>query len=286
VNLPELELRAASNDLIGIFKGISNEDYHAGPGVSRSSFDLIDRSVMHYDTRKNKETKARAMGTWFHTMMLEPEQVASSWVIGPAGVNWGTIKYGDLAEANPGRQVVPQDIYDQFCQQRERAMRKPRVRQFIETGINELTGYHRDMETGMLVKVRPDQFCPDFRILTDWKTSDDASPAQFTKDLANYGYVRQGAHNLDSFNASYRQENHKKFNVDPGDVVDTFVLIVSETVEPYECALYVLHPEDLAIARVMNRNSLYKLAQARQTGSSQAYPDEIQTLRAPGWWGR
>lgn len=62
----------------GIYDNITNEQYHGGPGISKSGLDLIHRSPMHYQfatsaANDNEPTPAQALGTAFHMLLLEPE---------------------------------------------------------------------------------------------------------------------------------------------------------------------------------------------------------------------
>lgn len=62
----------------GIYHNISNEDYHGGEGISKSGLDLIAKSPAHYKAvidgiTVREPTKAQALGTAFHELLLEPE---------------------------------------------------------------------------------------------------------------------------------------------------------------------------------------------------------------------
>ena len=62
----------------GIYYGISNENYHAGPGISKSQLDDIADTPALYLWRKNApvdttKTKTLDLGTAFHCRVLEPE---------------------------------------------------------------------------------------------------------------------------------------------------------------------------------------------------------------------
>lgn len=69
----------------GIYDNITNHDYHKGPGISKSGLDLIAQSPAHYYHAKNaandnEPTAAQAFGTAFHTLLLEPEVFAATYV--------------------------------------------------------------------------------------------------------------------------------------------------------------------------------------------------------------
>jgi len=62
---------------LGVFPGLTNEQYHTGPGVSKSSLDAIRKSPAHFKHSRTAERKgptpAQRIGTMFHTIVLEPE---------------------------------------------------------------------------------------------------------------------------------------------------------------------------------------------------------------------
>lgn len=63
----------------GVYEGISNAEYHGGPGISKSGLDLVHRSPMHYNAAQQvanddrPDTKAYFVGREFHMLALEPE---------------------------------------------------------------------------------------------------------------------------------------------------------------------------------------------------------------------
>jgi hypothetical protein len=63
----------------GIYRGLSNAEYHGGAGISKSGLDLIHRTPAHYHAvvtaaNDNAPTPAQMIGTAFHCMILEPQE--------------------------------------------------------------------------------------------------------------------------------------------------------------------------------------------------------------------
>jgi len=73
---------------LGIFDDISNDDYHHGPGISKSGLDLIAQSPEHYQTVKKHpkpSIPAWVVGTALHTIILEPDEFDNRYVMEPPG---------------------------------------------------------------------------------------------------------------------------------------------------------------------------------------------------------
>lgn len=72
----------------GVYAGISNADYHGGPGISKSGLDLIHRSPMHYHAvvtaanDNHESTVAQALGTAAHALILEPAEFVKDYCLG------------------------------------------------------------------------------------------------------------------------------------------------------------------------------------------------------------
>ena len=69
---------------------ISNEQYHASEGISRSKLMLLDKSPYHfwYETmsgfaEKQESTPAMNIGSAFHTMLLEPAKFQMEFAVAP-----------------------------------------------------------------------------------------------------------------------------------------------------------------------------------------------------------
>lgn len=87
----------------GIYDGISNAEYHGGPGVSKSGLDLIRRSPMHFKAVRmaandNVPTPAQAIGTAAHSIILEPKEFAKEYCLG--------LRPQDVPDAVMGRDTL------------------------------------------------------------------------------------------------------------------------------------------------------------------------------------
>ncbi len=73
----------------GIYRGIPNDVYHGGPGISKSGLDLIRKSPAHYravvtaanDNGERRPTAAQALGTALHMLVLEPSEFARTYTL-------------------------------------------------------------------------------------------------------------------------------------------------------------------------------------------------------------
>lgn len=79
----------------GIYPDIPNDEYHKGPGVSKSGLDLIAKSPAHYyhavnaaNDNERVPTVAQAFGTAFHALLLEPEVFKAEYVVELCKTDW------------------------------------------------------------------------------------------------------------------------------------------------------------------------------------------------------
>ncbi len=108
----------------GVYDDISNEQYHGGPGISKSGLDLIHRSPMHYKfatsaANDNQPTASQALGTAFHALLLEPHIFAQTYCLGlrrqdvPEAIDERDVLEGMVAELNASREAAfPDAIRD------------------------------------------------------------------------------------------------------------------------------------------------------------------------------
>lgn len=74
---------------VGVYAGISNAEYHGGPGYSKSSLDIVRRSLAHFkfaqDQRESgverEETASMRVGSAEHGILLEAEQFENEFAL-------------------------------------------------------------------------------------------------------------------------------------------------------------------------------------------------------------
>lgn len=87
----------------GVYEGISNAEYHGGPGISKSGLDLIHRSPMHYHAvvtadNDHTPTPAQELGTAAHALILEPEVFTATYCL--------ALRRSDVPDAIEDREVL------------------------------------------------------------------------------------------------------------------------------------------------------------------------------------
>ncbi|HBD3564400.1 TPA: exodeoxyribonuclease VIII [Escherichia coli] len=262
----------------GIYYGISNENYHAGPGVSKSQLDDIADTPALYLWRKNApvdttKTKTLDLGTAFHCRVLEPEEFSNRFIVAPEfnrRTNAGKEEEkAFLMEcASTGKTVITAEEGRKIELMYQSVMALPLGQWLVESaGHAEPSIYWEDPETGILCRCRPDKIIPEFHWIMDVKTTADIQ--RFKTAYYDYRYHVQDAFYSDGYEAQF-------------GVLPTFVfLVASTTVEcgRYPVEIFMMGEEAKLAGQQEYHRNLRTLADCLNTDEWPA----IKTLSLPRW---
>ena len=260
----------------GIYQGIPNEAYHAGPGISKSGLWTIHSSTpAHYKFPKPREKKAHFdVGAAIHAAILEPELFEKEFVRGPADRRGNAWKDANAICDAEGKTLLTASDFDSALAVRDAVHADSWINSIVTGGgdgrMVEASGYWIDEETGVLCRCRPDLYRRDLKIILDVKSTIDASPKQFPRSVVNYGYHGQEAFYSDGWRAC-------------GEEVDAFVFLAFEKDSPYATAVYELPPSIVEEGRAIIRKTLPVYAECERNNSWPGYEDGVQELAFPRW---
>ncbi|MEX2990225.1 PD-(D/E)XK nuclease-like domain-containing protein [Serratia fonticola] len=236
----------------GIYHDISNDDYHAGNGVSKSQLDLVAKNpaLLQWIKKAPVDTeklKALDMGSALHCLLLEPEEFKKRFIIAPE-FNRRT-NDGKAAEAEflkdceqTGKTVMDFEQGRKLDLMRDSAMAHPAARWLLEAeGHCESSFYWTDAETGELCRVRPDRYLTDHPVIIDVKKVADMD--RFARHIEEFRYHVQ--------DAMYREGAQQV----RGEAHGFFFLAVSETID---CGRYPVRVFELDAADVDEGHRLYR----------------------------
>lgn len=268
----------------GFHESIPEQDYHTGPGISKSGLDLVNKSARHYHVghyNPKPPTPAMAFGSALHCLVLEPERFKRDYIAEPidapkrptaaqrnakkaSASAMESIMYWDKFDAEAeGKTVIStkSDDYNPFWSpsdwDRLQSMaatiyEHPLARQLIESpGRAELSYYWNDPDTGLLCRSRGDYVTDDDMII-DLKSAIDASLAGFTRAVANFRYHVANA---------FYSDGYETLKCRP----QAFVFLAVEKSPPYNVALYVLDGDAVHAGRIAYQQDLrtFKACQER-----------------------
>lgn len=262
----------------GIYYTISNDDYHAGPGVSKSQLDDIAVDPACFLWRSNapeddEKKAALTMGTALHCLLLEPDEFDKRFIVAPEfnrRTNQGKAEeQAFLAQiASQGMTVLDAEQGRKLQLMRDSVMAHHSARFLLESeGYCESSIYWNDEETGELCRIRPDKFLTRTPVIVDIKKVGDMS--RFSQHIEEFRYHVQDAY--------YREGFHNQFGEHP-----QFVFIaVSEGINcgRYPVHTYSLDEHDLAVGQFLYRENLNTYHQCRISDSWGG----IEVIRRPEW---
>ncbi|MFA5379402.1 MAG: PD-(D/E)XK nuclease-like domain-containing protein [Dehalococcoidia bacterium] len=222
---------------IGIFPGVSHDDYHAMTDYINNSYLSRLAKIPALTRLPQEETAAMTFGRAFHCYLLEgSEAFNASFVVMPEGLNLRT-KEGKAhrdALVATGKAPVSHDDHQTIQDMTQAALTHPFAIQLLAEGDSEQSVFWTDKETGLPCKCRPDRIPSGEKgVVVDVKTTTDASERGFTNSVFRYGYARQAAMNLDGLNTVSSKR------------VDAFLCIAVEKEPPYRTEVHVLDDEVL-----------------------------------------
>lgn len=263
----------------GYYKDLPNEQYHSGPGISKSQLDLIHKSpslLQWSRTAPEDDEKKSALnvGDAVHALLLEPERFRAEYAVGPKDAprntkagkeKWAEFEAGlkegqTVLTAEEGRKI--ELIYGSV-------MAHPNAKWLIEAkGDAEASIYWNDPETGLLCRCRPDKLITEHGWIVDVKTTADMS--KFARSVYDFRY-----HVQDQF---YSEGYKQHFGEEPAGFL---FLVVSTSIEcgKYPVRLFCLDAEAKARGQAVMREDLATLAECERTGE---FPG-IETLSLPRW---
>lgn len=266
---------------------ISNEDYHGGPGISKSHLDVISPQnngcpAKYWYTYISEQAEPREpspdmiIGTAVHTLVLEPETFDDCYVESQKfdrRTKAGKAEAAAFEEANKGRIVLEPDAMKQVKEMAHAVHVHPVASKLLARGEAETSFYATDPETGLLIKSRPD-FINHNNFMIDLKTTGDASPDAFFKSIINFRYFIQPPWYTDVIGLA----GH--------DRPEQVIFVAVEKKPPYLVGVYFTPPEVFDIGRMQARRDLNLINESLKNGYFPDYGYTAQPIALPAWFTR
>lgn len=260
---------------------MDNEPYHQAAGISKSHLDEVARSPRHYwnrylnpNYRRPEPTEAMRLGSAIHAAMLEPDVFAKQYCMRPPGIDLRTTigkqRFAAFEAENLGKDILKEDDH-RLCMDLAKALRDhPVAGPLFSDGKSEQCYFATDPETGALVKCKPD-WQIDNGMMVDLKSTTDASPSTFSRDVAKYRYFVQSPWYKDVHKILYGE-------------LPPFVFVAIEKEEPYAIGVYYLDATDEQFGRNIARRDLARILECK---AANAWPDfgtiEAMPVKMPAW---
>lgn len=258
-------------------------EYHADPcetpslssGIAKILLAKSPRAAFMAHPRLNPNAKDRNpnkfdLGTSAHALLLD--ETAAGIVVVDAD-DWRTKaarEARDEAHANGKTALLATDFA--AAQEMVEAARKfiagSEIASDWAAAKSEQTVLWR--EDGVWLRARPDRLSNDRAIIMDYKTTGDASPETFIRQMVSLGYHIQ---------AEFYRRGVRALGAEP----KAFVFIAQETEPPYECALYACDPLLQEIGQFAVDRAIDEWRKALQTNEWRGYGSRVHWATAPAW---
>lgn len=261
----------------GFYPNLSNEDYHASNGISKSGLTLINRSPKHYydaylkeDRVKKEQTPQMILGSFLHCYILEENEVENRYACIPK-IDRRT-KQGKEEHYKVMQEISHKTLisFEDSCKAENMAysvLSNQTAVDLINNGSVESSIYFKDSDYDVLCKCRPDVMFESY--VVDLKTTSDASHEEFSRQIYKYGYHIQSA---------IMQEGiFKQF----GTMIKDFFFVCVETIEPYCTAIYRLDDDSIHKGRQEYKRLLKIYKGCMESNQWEGY--KITEIGLPRW---
>ena len=165
--------------------------------------------------------------------------------------------------------TLKRDTLDKVRRMRDSVHANPEAHALLSEGQPEVSVWGQHEGTGALIKCRADWLRAD-GICADLKTCACASPLQFARDMANYGYDLQEVHYTTTLNSA-------------GKDCSAFCFVAVESEPPYLCQVYELDERSRRLASLRYEKALFEMDQCKASDQWPGYTDTLSTLSLPVW---
>lgn len=262
---------------------ISAEAYHADPCVEPSLSSsiaklLIAQSPLHAfmaHPRLNaafeaEHSSAFDLGSAAHALLLERDPTKIVWV---QAEDWRTKDAKAIRDAARERGQFPllakyQAPLAEMTAQANIALSRSELGDILESGAVEQTLIWQD--GAAWCRARADALSADRRIILDYKSTSDASPEVFGRQIGRMGYDFQAEW--------YTRGVRAVTGAEPA-----FVLLAQEITAPYACALFALSNAYREIGQRKVARALALWSRCMERREWPGYDTRIRYVEPPGW---
>ena len=265
---------------VGVHPDVPFSEYLEWDAPSSHDLALIRKSPAHYAEAKLnpvEPTAAMRLGSACHAIVLEggPSMTHHSVAVSPKfdrRTKIGKAGYAAFQAESGGRTVITEAEYETIRSMAQ-AVTASTAGSFVLAGApNREHSCLWEGPGGVICRGRPDAYGPN--LVVDLKTCADASPGEFGRTAARYGYLTQAAWYLDGLQSAGI--------VGPNAV---FCFLAVEKTPPFGVAVYAMTEEHLEAGRKLYRPALATYVECRESGQWPSYEGSstVQHLELPKW---
>lgn len=258
---------------------MQREEYDAIDAVNWSTLKVLGKSPAHYLQRMTGEeaedTEARQRGRVLHMAVFEPERFARSVVVYPerrAGKEWDAFR-----AKHAGKEIITSRMLDAATAIAASARNNPMSAKYLAGGRAEHTIQWR-YESPSIEHVEGHSFQCKGRLdflaecgaIVDLKSTRDASPTGFAREVLKYEYHCQAAFYADGYEAMT-------------GVRLPFVIVAVESVAPFVVQVFRVPDDVLELGRERYQQLLAYLSVCRRESRWPGYAETEVELVLPRW---
>lgn len=225
-----------------------------------------------------EDTDARQRGRAVHSAVLEPMRFRTDFVMWNGGPrNPKSQKWIDFQVQNGGKEIITQGMYDEALAMARAANAIPAARPYLMGGRSEATvlwPFVREQLGGipgytMECRSRID-FIADCGALVDLKTTRDASPGGFGREVARYAYHVQAAFYQEAYYVATGKRLPYKF-------------VAIEAGSPHVGAVYNVTDEAFRLGRATYVEWMDRLHACQRDNRWPGYGEGEMDVELPHW---
>lgn len=270
----------------GLYPEMKRDEYDAELALNYSTIKVAhEKSMLHaYNGLLNPtpSTAAQIIGLAWHHLTLQPGQFLNHFAPMPVNSKGtklsrtsadGAIAWDRFDEEHAGKHAIKPLELKKLMVMREAVMRHPIARKMIENASHQETSFfweHPQYEFeckgqfDLLTEYSGWSYCADL------KSTKDASPRGFEKEIASYSYMIQHHWYLEGLNEIAEADRR-------------FAFIACEKTPPYLVCIHELCPLNLFEGKFRCEEVAAKWDKALDDGKFIGYPGGINMARAKRW---
>jgi len=262
----------------GIYYGVRFEEYQKWDAVNNSVLKILSDErrcpahAKYYLENGLPDTPALRFGRALDCYILEPTHFVELYEVEPVvdrRTKLGRLEWEHFQQQLGKKESISQEDYEKIISIFNKVIDSQAMR-LIEGGKSQVCAVWEDKITGLTCKARWDYYQEEIPMITDLKSTGDASPDGFSFDIFKYAYFQQ---------AGFYCMGHEVLTDDD----PCFAIFAIEKEPPFVHSTFDLGMKSIEAGKNAARKALAIYAKCKKSGVWPQYSDKITILDMPVW---